>query len=124
MVFKGIVGVFMWLYNKAIGVFTAVKDFVVDAFKWIVKKISNAINAIGSFFSSIWEWFKTTFSGFVKFIDEWLIQPIKSAFNEVWDWIVQLLEKIMAKLKKVFDPIKSFQYTLFIRRDERHKCGI
>ncbi|MCH4832840.1 hypothetical protein E5F92_009200 [Flavobacterium columnare] len=38
-----IVGVFMWLYNKAIGVFTAVKDFVVDAFKWIVKKISNAI---------------------------------------------------------------------------------
>lgn len=112
-VFNGIAAVFVWLYEVAVSVFTTVREFVVGVFQWIVEKVSGALAVIGSFFSGIWEWFSSTFSGFVKFIDEWLVQPIKNAFGGVWDWIVGIFEKIMDKLTGVFAPIKKFFKTLF-----------
>lgn len=112
-VFNGIAAVFVWLYEVAVSVFTTVREFVVGVFQWIVDKVSGALAVIGSFFSGIWEWFSSTFSGFVKFIDEWLVQPIKNAFGGVWDWIVGIFEKIMDKLTGVFAPIKKFFKTLF-----------
>lgn len=112
-VFNGIAAVFVWLYEVAVSVFTTVREFVVGVFQWIVEKVSGALAVIGSFFSGIWEWFSSTFSGFVKFIDEWLVQPIKNAFSGVWDWIVGIFEKIMDKLTGVFAPIKKFFKTLF-----------
>jgi hypothetical protein len=112
-VFNGIASVFVWLYDVAVSVFTTVREFVVGVFQWIVGKVSSALTVIGSFFSGIWEWFTSTFSGFVKFIDEWLVQPIKNAFGGVWDWIVGIFEKIMDKLTGIFAPIKKFFKTLF-----------
>lgn len=112
-VFNGIASIFVWLYEQAVAVFTTVKDFVVGVFNWIVQQISGALAVIGNFFGGIWEWFSSTFSGFVKFIDEWLIQPIRNAFGGIWDWIVGLFEKIMDKLTGVFAPIKKFFKTLF-----------
>lgn len=112
-VFNGIAAVFVWLYEVAVSVFTTIREFVVGVFQWIVDKVSGALAVIGSFFSGIWEWFSSTFSGFVKFIDEWLVQPIKNAFSGVWDWIVGIFEKIMDKLTGVFAPIKKFFKTLF-----------
>jgi hypothetical protein len=112
-VFNGIAAVFVWLYEVAVSVFTTVREFVVGVFQWIVEKVSGALAVIGSFFSGIWEWFSSTFSGFVKFIDEWLVQPIKNAFGGVWDWIVGIFEKIMDKLTGIFAPIKKFFKTLF-----------
>jgi TP901 family phage tail tape measure protein len=112
-VFNGIAAVFVWLYEVAVSVFTTVREFVVGVFQWIVEKVTGALNVIGSFFSGIWEWFSSVFSGFVKFIDEWLVQPIKNAFSGVWDWIVGIFEKIMDKLTGVFAPIKKFFKTLF-----------
>lgn len=112
-VFNGIAAVFVWLYEVAVSVFTTVREFVVGVFQWIVEKVSGALAVIGSFFSGIWEWFSSVFSGFVKFIDEWLVQPIKNAFSGVWDWIVGIFEKIMDKLTGVFAPIKKFFKTLF-----------
>ena len=112
-VFNGIAAVFVWLYEVAVSVFTTVREFVVGVFQWIVEKVSGALAVISSFFSGIWEWFSSTFSGFVKFIDEWLVQPIKNAFSGVWDWIVGIFEKIMDKLTGVFAPIKKFFKTLF-----------
>ena len=112
-IFNGIAAVFVWLYEQAVSVFTTVKIFVVGVFNWIVTQVSSALTAVGSFFSGLWEWFSGVFSGFAKFIDEWLIQPIKSAFGGVWDWIVGLFEKIMDKLTGVFAPIKKFFKTLF-----------
>lgn len=112
-VFTGIAAVFVWLYEQAVSIFTAVKDFVVGVFFWIVEKVNNALSVIGGFFSGIWEWFSSTFSGFVKFIDEWLILPIKNAFGSVWDFIVGIFEKIMDKLTGIFAPIKKFFKSLF-----------
>ncbi|HHT9079567.1 TPA: phage tail tape measure protein [Flavobacterium psychrophilum] len=112
-VFTGIAAVFVWLYEQAVSIFTAVKDFVVGVFFWIVEKVNNALSVIGSFFSGIWEWFSSTFSVFVKFIDEWLILPIKNAFGSVWDFIVGVFEKIMDKLRGIFAPIKKFFKSLF-----------
>lgn len=112
-VFNGIAAVFVWLYEVAVSVFTTVREFVVGVFQWIVEKVTGALAVIGSFFSGIWEWFSSVFSGFVKFIDEWLVQPIKNAFSGVWDWIVGIFEKIMDKLTGVFAPIKKFFKTLF-----------
>lgn len=112
-VFNAIASVFVWYYETAVSIFTAVRDFVVGVFEWIVTKVSEALTVIGSFFSGIWEWFSSTFSGFVKIIDEWLVQPIVSAFSGVWDWIVGLFEKIMDKLTGIFAPIKKFFKSLF-----------
>lgn len=112
-VFNGIAAVFVWLYEQAVAVFTTVKDFVVGVFNWIVTQVSTALSVVGSFFSGLWEWFSGVFSGFAKFIDEWLIQPIKNAFGGVWDWIVGIFEKIMDKLTGIFAPIKKFFKTLF-----------
>ena len=112
-VFNGIAAIFVWLYEQAVAVFTTVKDFVVGVFNWIVEQVSGALATVGSFFSGLWDWFSGVFSGFAKFIDEWLIQPIKNAFGGIWDWIVGLFEKIMDKLTGVFAPIKKFFKTLF-----------
>ena len=112
-VFNGIAAIFVWLYEQAVAVFTTVKDFVVGVFNWIVEQVSGALATVGSFFSGLWDWFSGVFSGFVGFIDEWLIQPIKNAFGGIWDWIVGLFEKIMDKLTGVFAPIKKFFKTLF-----------
>ncbi|PDS26475.1 phage tail tape measure protein [Flavobacterium branchiophilum] len=112
-VFNGIAAVFVWLYERAVAVFTKVKDFVVGVFNWIVAQVSMALSVVGSFFSGLWEWFSGVFSGFAKFIDEWLIQPIKNAFGGVWDWVVGIFEKIMNKLTGIFAPIKKFFKTLF-----------
>lgn len=112
-VFNGIVSVFVWYYEQAVAIFTTIKDFIVGVFNWIVEKVSAALQAIGSFFSGLWQWFSTVFSGFVGFIDEWLIQPIKNAFSSVWDWIVSLFDKIMDKLSAVFAPIKKLLKSLF-----------
>ncbi|MBF2708783.1 phage tail tape measure protein [Flavobacterium soyangense] len=112
-VFNGIAAVFVWLYEQAVAVFTTVADFVVGVFNWIVEQVSGALVSIGSFFSGLWDWFSGVFTGFAKFIDEWLIQPIKNAFGGIWDWIVGLFEKIMDKLTGVFAPIKKFFKTLF-----------
>jgi TP901 family phage tail tape measure protein len=112
-VFNGIASVFVWLYDQAVAVFTMVKDFVVGVFNWIVEKVSGVLSFVGSFFSGLWDWFSSVFSGFIKFIDEWLIQPIKNAFSSVWDWIVGIFEKIMDKLTGIFAPIKKFFKSLF-----------
>jgi hypothetical protein len=72
-----------------------------------------ALQYIGSFFSGLWQWFSGVFSGFVSFIDEWLIQPIKNAFSSVWDWIVGLFDKIMNKLSAVFAPVKKLLGEIF-----------
>jgi hypothetical protein len=112
-VFNGIASVFVWLYQTAVAVFTTVKDFIVGVFQWIVVQISTALSFVGSFFSGLWQWFSGVFSVFAKFINEWLIQPIKNAFSGVWDWIVGIFEKIMDKLTGVFAPIKKFFKTLF-----------
>lgn len=112
-VFNGIAAIFVWLYEQAVTVFTTVKDFVVGVFNWIVEQVSGALATVGSFFSGLWDWFSSVFSGFVGFIDAWLIQPIMNAFSGIWDWIVGLFEKIMDKLTGVFAPIKKFFKTLF-----------
>ncbi|GEM55240.1 phage tail tape measure protein [Flavobacterium branchiophilum NBRC 15030 = ATCC 35035] len=112
-VFNGIAAVFVWLYRQAVAVFTTVKDFVVGIFKGIVAQVGIALSVVSSFFSGLWEWFSGVFSGFAKFIDQWLIQPIKNAFGGIWDWIVGLFDKIMDKLTGVFAPIKKFLKTLF-----------
>ena len=112
-VFNGIAAVFVWLYEQAVSVFTTLKNFVIGVFNFIVSQISSALTAVASFFSGLWQWFSGVFSGFAKFIDEWLIQPIKNAFSGVWDWIVGLFEKIMDRLTGVFAPIKKFFKALF-----------
>ncbi len=113
MTFNAIVAVFVWWYDTVISIFTAVKDMIIAYFTWIGQTVSTAINVIGSFFSALWEWFSSVFSGFAKFIEEWLIQPLKSAFSGIWDWIVGLFDKIMTKLTGVFAPIKKFFKALF-----------
>ena len=112
-VFNTIADIFVWLYGVAVSVFTKVRGFVVGVFQWVVEKVSSALQVVGSFFSGLWHWFSSVFSGFVKFIDEWLVQPIKKAFSGVWNWIVGIFEKIMDKLTGVFAPIKKFFKTLF-----------
>ena len=112
-IFNGIAAVFGWLYEQAVSIFTTVKDFVVGVFNWIVEKVMSGVSIIGTFFTGLWNWFSSVFSGFAKFINEWLIQPIKNAFGGVWDWIVGIFEKIMDKLTGIFAPIKKFFKTLF-----------
>lgn len=112
-IFNGIGDVFTWYYNMAVSVFTAVYDFIMNVFVWISEKISAVLSFIASVFTSLWNWFSSVFSGFVSFIDEWLIQPIKNAFSGVWTFIVELFEKVMDKLSNVFAPIKKFFKTLF-----------
>jgi TP901 family phage tail tape measure protein len=112
-VFNGIAVVFFWMQEVAISVFTSVQEFVVGVFDWIVEKVTGALAIVGAFFSGIWEWFSSVFSGFVKFIDVWLLQPIKEAFNGIWNFIVGIFEKVMGKLTGIFAPIKKFFKTLF-----------
>lgn len=112
-VFNGITSIFTWCYQTTVAVFTTIKEFIFNTFQQVADKVNNTLTAIGGFFGSLLEWFSGTFSGFVQFIDTWLVTPIKNAFAGVWGWIVTLFEKIMDKLTGIFAPIKRFFKTLF-----------
>ncbi|WP_444647717.1 phage tail tape measure protein [Flavobacterium columnare] len=90
-VFNGIVSAVKWVFQATISVFDNIKNTAIQAFQG----------------------FKKAFSFFIQLIDEWLLQPLKNAFGCVWDWIVSLFEKIMAKLSKVFAPVKKLLKSLF-----------
>lgn len=112
-VFGWIVGYFKWVFNVAVSVWSGIWEAAKAAFDWIWNGIVTIGTAIGDFFSGIWNWIKSIFGGVFSFVNEWLINPIKNAFNYLWDIIKGIFSKIMEGLKKIFAPIISLWNKIF-----------
>ena len=108
---------YKWIWSVAVSVWTGIWDIVktVAGFIWdVIKKVGAAI---ADFFGGIWEWIKSVFGGVASFINEWLIQPIKNAFNGLWDVITGVFNKIMEKMKLLFAPVVAIWNKIFSKND-------
>lgn len=87
-----------WIKNAFISIWNTVKTI----FQWVVTLITN-----------VWNWIKTTFSTFAGWLQESILEPIRNAFSDIWDWIVGLLDKVMNKMSGILAPIKALWNKIF-----------
>lgn len=92
----------LWILNLYKSVFTAIWNTV----KWVFTTIKN-------FASGVWNWIVQLFGGFGQWLNETIIEPVRSAFSKIWDWIVNLFNGMMNKLSGILTPIKEFWNKLF-----------
>ncbi|CAI9429263.1 hypothetical protein MSHRCOH1_03545 [Candidatus Ornithobacterium hominis] len=91
-----------WIWN----LFTTVFIKIWEAVKWVFTKIVN-------FATAVWNWIKETFGGFAAWVEDVILNPIRDAFSNIWDWIVGLLDKIMNKMSGVLAPIRELWNRIF-----------
>lgn len=104
---------FIGLWEIVVTVFTGIYDAVSAVFSWISETATTVGAAIGDFFVSIWKSITNLFSGISGFVDKWLVEPIRNAFNYLWDIISGVFAKIMDGLKKIFAPIIELWNKIF-----------
>ncbi|MDY3547359.1 phage tail tape measure protein [Riemerella anatipestifer] len=92
----------LWILNLYKTVFMAIWNAV----KWVFTMIKN-------FALGVWNWIKQLFGGFGKWLNETIIEPVRSAFSKIWEWIVGLFDGMMNKLSGILTPIKEFWNKLF-----------
>lgn len=102
-VFNGIGTALSYLWNNVI---KPVVGFVKDGFVF-------AFNTLVSVASGAWEFIKKTFSGFFDFINSAIVEPIRSVFENIWNWIVGLLDKVFSKFSGILAPIKTLWDAIF-----------
>ncbi len=102
-VWNGIGSGLSWLYNSVI---MPVVGFIKDAFFFV-------FDAIVSTASAAWNWLTSTFSGFFDFINKTIVDPIREVFDNIWSWIVGLLDKIFSKFEGILAPIKKLWQSIF-----------
>ncbi|MDD1538175.1 phage tail tape measure protein [Riemerella anatipestifer] len=92
----------LWILNLYKTVFMAIWNTV----KWVFSTIKN-------FALGVWNWIKQLFGGFGQWLNETIIEPVRSAFSKIWDWIVGLFDGMKNKLSGILTPIKKFWNKLF-----------
>lgn len=102
-VIVGIGDFFSWLWNSVIK----------PVGQWIWNFISSVFMGIFNIGKNIWNWLITTFSGFFGWINSAIVQPIYTAFSQVWEWLSNLFNRIMEKLKNLIQPIVDLWNKLF-----------
>lgn len=113
-VFKSITTTVLWAWNSVLkpiatlilntykSVFLGIWNTVKTVFNWIVNLVSN-----------VWNWIKTTFAGFAKFVDDYILNPIRGAFSNIWTWIITMLDDVFRNLDGLLRPIKELWNKLF-----------
>lgn len=101
--------VFMAYYNVWKWAITGIWDFIV----WLWQGITQAVQSVATFFTSIWGWITGTFKGIATWLDTNLLQPIKNVFGKMWDFVGDILNKIIDALAKPIGWIKDLWNKLF-----------
>ena len=117
MVLKPIAGFIFNTYKKIfLGVWEVVKALVLwikNAFFSIWNTIKTIFQWVVSLITRVWSWIKETFSTFAGWIQETILDPIRTTFENIWSWITGLLDKVMNKLSGILAPIKVLWNEIF-----------
>ena len=105
--------VFSAIGDLGTSIFTGIGTIVKAVFNSICASIEIISATTSNFFNGLWTWFSNTFSGFASFIDQWMIQPIASAFSGLWKIISGVFDQIWAGLKSFFEPILALWNKVF-----------
>lgn len=105
---------FSWLWNDVIQpVGTWIWESLTAVFMGIWETVVTVFTVIGEFGSAVWNWLVELFGGFGQWIDDVIIQPISNMFSEVWDWIMDFVDKIVGKLESVFSWVIDIWNAMF-----------
>lgn len=108
-------------------IWNALKSFIDgtrNLFSSIYLIIKKDIDDIVEFFTNLWDKITGFVSASIAFISEklsavagWLkshlIEPIGKAFTALWDMVRNIFDKILTKLGKLFEPIRTLWNKLF-----------
>ncbi|SZD72752.1 Phage-related minor tail protein [Candidatus Ornithobacterium hominis] len=117
LVFKPIA---LYIQDTYTQTFSAIWEFAASTLSWIENTFISLWNTIKSIFQwvvslifNVWSWIKETFGSFAAWVEDAIINPIRDAFSNIWDWIVGLLDKIMNKMSGVLAPIRELWNRIF-----------
>lgn len=117
LVFKPIA---LYIQDTYTQTFSAIWEFATSTLSWIRNAFISLWNTIKSIFQwvvslifNVWSWIKNTFSSFAAWVEDVILNPIRDAFSNIWDWIVGLLDKIMNKMSGVLAPIRELWNRIF-----------
>lgn len=103
---QGIGGFFIRLWEGASTFFSAL-------WQGIVSMLTSTWDGISGFFIGIWNSLTRVFTPIKNWITNNIVQPLKSAFSGVWDFIKGMLDKVMNKLDGMLAPIRALWNKLF-----------
>ncbi|MDD4141591.1 MAG: tape measure protein [Bacteroidales bacterium] len=99
-----------------VGLWEAVKwcfNGILVAAQWLWDGIVTVISSIGEFFSKTMHWIIDKLGTLGVWIKDKLVDPIRDAFANMWNFIKGIFDKIISGLGKLVAPIKELWNKIF-----------
>ena len=112
-VFNGVVSFYSAYLSLIKSIFTGIINVVSFSLNYIGQGILKVGSFIGRLFGGLWGWFSSLFKGFAKFVNDWIVEPIRSAFSGVWNFIVSVVDSIKQKLVALIQPVIDLYNKVF-----------
>lgn len=134
-IWEVIKSIFSGLWEVIVGIATGIADFFVGIWEGLSGFIASAWEGISGFFTELWTsiigvlsavwqtisgvfiniWNKLvgTFGTMKDWISKNLVQPLKDAFSGLWNFICNLVNKVINKLDGMLAPIRALWNKLF-----------
>lgn len=142
LVIKGVISVLLKFREKAVAVATSIRDFfgnlgqsvvgivrqdidgIVGFFQEMYDRIAGVFSKIGNFVAQVWSWVSNTagsiwnnmiakLGGVATWIKTKMVEPIKGAFQSLWNIVSGVFDKILNKLGRLFAPIRELWNKVF-----------
>ncbi|EKB56871.1 phage tail tape measure protein [Bergeyella zoohelcum] len=108
-VWNGISTAISWAWNSVI---KPVAGFIYNVYKTAFLLIWNTVKAVFSWIvqlvSKVWNWIKETFGGFASWVEETIIDPIRTMLDFIGKWIDEKFGGLVDKIKNLGQGVKDF----------------
>ncbi|MDY6025597.1 phage tail tape measure protein [Bergeyella zoohelcum] len=106
---NGITSAISWAWDSVI---KPVVGFIYNVYKTAFLLIWNTVKAVFTWIvqlvSKVWNWIKDTFGGFASWVEETIIQPIRTMLDEIEKWIDDKFGGLVDKIKNLGQGVKDF----------------
>ncbi|EKB58413.1 phage tail tape measure protein [Bergeyella zoohelcum] len=108
-VWNGISTAISWAWDSVI---KPVAGFIYNVYKTAFLLIWNTVKAVFTWIiqlvSKVWNWIKDTFGGFASWVEETIIQPIRTMLDFIGKWIDEKFGGLVDKIKNLGQGVKDF----------------
>lgn len=105
----GISTAISWAWNSVI---KPVAGFIYNVYKTAFLLIWNTVKAVFSWIVQlvfkVWNWIKETFGGFASWVEETIIEPIRTMLDFIGKWIDEKFGGLVDKIKNLGQGVKDF----------------
>lgn len=108
--FKTVLEYIKLLWNSVVWLYVQIRIGLIKVWNWFKEYVWNPVadffGKVGGWISDMWGKFMNTAVG--RWINEWIVEPIKAVFN----WVADLWSNIMGGLQKIYNWFKGANKTV------------